>query len=161
MRKILLTLTTVVGLGVNVACFADDYSDCLKDNADRADKKTYCFGVVQQKADDARDKAISDATQKAKTQITQDLTDTLKKQGPAPFGGPANAPSTGASSGASSSAASSGSSSSNTETETPSSSDNTTSSSSSNPISEPGTSKPSNTSVKPAPKEKPTGVQWY
>ena len=153
MRKYLLMMTVVAGLVTSVAGLADQYSDCLKDNADKPDKKSFCFGQIQQTANEARDKAMDQAYQKAKTNIDQQFSEQTKKQ-PGTMA-PAPMPTSNGSS------ASSGGSSSATETSGNSGTGSSTDTTSSPTTDQPGTSRPTGINVKPVPRDKPNGVQWY
>jgi hypothetical protein len=153
MRKYLLTMTVVAGLVTSVAGFADQYSDCLKDNADKPDKKSFCFSQIQQTANEARDKAMDQAYQKAKTNIDQQFAEQTKKQpgtiAPAPMP-VSNGPT-----------ASSGNSSSATESSASSGTASSTDTASSPTTEQPAPSRPTGVNVKPVPRDKPNGVQWY
>jgi hypothetical protein len=156
MRKYLLMMTVVAGLVTSVAGFADQYSDCLKDSADKPDKKSFCFGQIQQSANEARDKAMDQAYQKAKTNIDQQFSDQSKKQ-PGTMA-PAPMPTSNASSASSGNSSAAAEPSGNAGT---GASTDSTSSSGSSTTGQPGTSRPSGVNVKPVPRDKPNGVQWY
>lgn len=164
MKYTLTTTTLIAGLVTSLYCVADsDLASCLADNADKKDKMTVCLDQLHKSMADSR-------KQELQQKYEQTVSD-LNKQDAAKRGGsttsPSNATPDNSNAGASNPAsqAPSGTASNTT---TPSSSasgattnESSTSTSSSTTTDQSTAPQKKSVDVRPEPREKPKGVQWY
>lgn len=152
MRNYLLMTTLVAGLVTSLVGVADsDMDSCLAANSDKSDKMSICLDQLHQSMADTKKQELQQQYNQAVADQTKQQQELAKKQGGAAgnaSGGSVNtAPSTPSTP---------------TTTTPPSSSENTQNSNSSGDNSSgTSTTQQKSVNVKPVPREKPTGVQWY
>lgn len=159
MRYTLTTTTLIAGLVTSLYCVADsDLASCLADNADKKDKMTVCLDQLHKSMADSRKQEL----QQKYEQTVNDLNkqDAAKRnaggtpQIPTP-------PSTSATDSTTASSSTTPPSTSSSSTNSTTTEPTTSTSSSSSTTDQSTTPQKKSVDVRPEPRDKPKGVQWY